>query len=390
MEGFGLSFLDVICCGFGAIVLLLVLTKIGEPAAIEQSRVELDKLIKRLEEEIYEIRGETNILNRQLISKQEQLSIENEKIARLRGDLSRIRGEFASSAEESEIADILEGRMVAAQQELTQEMLRLQAQQSARLPSADNLVGGIPVDSEYIIFIVDTSGSMQSYAWNLMLEKMTQVLDAHPKVKGLQIMNDMGQYMFSQYAGKWIPDTPSRRRVILSNHPHLRGIRQEDQHLCPRRRVQRQIDRRRGAYRGPLQRPGQRRQPPGPHPRHRFPDDLLSGWRRRLHRRSVRHPDAHPLRAQWWDVCGVKQSAVVDMLPSEVAAGASGRVQSGWNAPYLCGSRRRAGPDRSHAPTRTGGGLRALRRLRGSPFLPPRYLSAARPVRARRVHAANP
>ena len=217
MEGFGLSFLDVICCGFGAIVLLLVLTKIGEPAAIEQSRIELDKLIKRLEEEIYEIRGETNILNRQLISKQEQLSIENEKIARLRGDLSRIRGEFASSAEESEIADILEGRMVAAQQELTQEMLRLQAQQSARRPAADNLVGGIPVDSEYIIFVIDTSGSMQSYAWNLMLEKMTQVLDAHPKVKGLQIMNDMGQYMFSQYAGKWIPDTPSRRRVILSN-----------------------------------------------------------------------------------------------------------------------------------------------------------------------------
>ena len=217
MEGFGLSFLDVICCGFGAIVLLLVLTKIGEPAAIEQSRIELDKLIKRLEEEIFEIRGETNILNRQLISKQEQLSIENEKIARLRGDLSRIRGEFASSAEESEIADILEGRMVAAQQELTQEMLRLQAQQSARRPGADNLVGGIPVDSEYIIFVIDTSGSMQSYAWNLMLEKMTQVLDAHPKVKGLQIMNDMGQYMFSQYAGKWIPDTPSRRRVILSN-----------------------------------------------------------------------------------------------------------------------------------------------------------------------------
>jgi hypothetical protein len=48
VEGFGLSFLDVICCGFGAIVLLLVLTKIGEPGAIEQSRVDLDALIRKL------------------------------------------------------------------------------------------------------------------------------------------------------------------------------------------------------------------------------------------------------------------------------------------------------------------------------------------------------
>jgi hypothetical protein len=43
---------------------------------------------------------------------------------------------------------------------------------------------------------------------------MDEVLDAHPKVKGLQIMNDEGVYMFSRYAGKWIPDTPARRQAI--------------------------------------------------------------------------------------------------------------------------------------------------------------------------------
>jgi len=36
-NGFGLSFLDCICCGFGAIILLLVLVKIGEPTAREVS-----------------------------------------------------------------------------------------------------------------------------------------------------------------------------------------------------------------------------------------------------------------------------------------------------------------------------------------------------------------
>ncbi len=44
---FSLSFLDVICCGFGAIVLLLVLTKIGEPRAIEEARRDLDGRIDR-------------------------------------------------------------------------------------------------------------------------------------------------------------------------------------------------------------------------------------------------------------------------------------------------------------------------------------------------------
>jgi hypothetical protein len=216
--GFSLSFLDVVCCGFGAIVLLLVLTKIGEPLAIEQSRRDLDALIRQLQEELFEIRGETAILDRRLRTKQEQLSREDEKIARLRGDLSRIRGEFAGSSQESEVSDIIEGRLVAAQQELTAEMLRLQRQQQdAGRRVDDRLVGGIPVDSEYIIFVIDTSGSMFTYAWPVMLQKMTQVLDAYPRVKGIQVMNDMGQYMFPRYAGKWIPDTPGRRKVIIDN-----------------------------------------------------------------------------------------------------------------------------------------------------------------------------
>ena len=31
VEVFSLSFLDAICCGFGAVILLLVLTEVGEP-----------------------------------------------------------------------------------------------------------------------------------------------------------------------------------------------------------------------------------------------------------------------------------------------------------------------------------------------------------------------
>ncbi len=210
---FSLSFLDAICCGFGAIVLLLVLTKIGEPRAIETAREDLDAMVARLEAELYEIRGDTVIFERQLTTREEQLSDERAGVARLRGDLEEIEGEFAAGRQLSEVSEIVEGRLLAAQQELTEEMKRLQDRRSKQPPD-ETIVGGIPVDSEYIIFIIDTSGSMKNYAWPAVVRKMSEVLDAYPKVKGLQVMNDMGQYMYSHYAGKWIPDTPGRRRAV--------------------------------------------------------------------------------------------------------------------------------------------------------------------------------
>ena len=79
-----------------------------------------------------------------------------------------------------------------------------------------SLVGGIPVDSEYIIFIIDTSGSMVNANWEKMINQLIATLDVYPQVKGIQIMSDMGSYLFSQYRRKWVPDTPGRRKAIIS------------------------------------------------------------------------------------------------------------------------------------------------------------------------------
>jgi hypothetical protein len=214
IEIFSLSFLDVICCAFGAIILLFVLSKFAEPVIIEGVRKDLKAEIARLEEELYTIRGETAVLNRELEGKKEQLSEEKKRLARLQGDLSNTRGQFAASRGQAQVQNIIEEKLARAMQELTAEMKRLLLLQP---PKIDRSVGGIPVDSEYIIFIIDTSGSMQRNAWGLVQKKLAETLKVYPKVKGIQIMNDMGVYMFSQYAGKWIPDTPARRRAIISN-----------------------------------------------------------------------------------------------------------------------------------------------------------------------------
>ena len=214
IEIFSLSFLDVICCAFGAIILLFVLSKFAEPVIMEEMREDLQAEIARLEDELHDIRGETALLNRELTGQKEQLSEEKIKLARLQGDLSDIRGQFAASDQHAEVQNIIEDQLARAMQELTAEMKRLLKKQSRRITDS---VGGIPVDSEYIIFIIDTSGSMQRNAWGLVQKKLAETLRVYPRVKGIQIMNDMGMYMFSQYAGKWIPDTPGRRRAIISN-----------------------------------------------------------------------------------------------------------------------------------------------------------------------------
>ncbi len=211
-EIFSISFLDCITCGLGSVVLLLVLSDMRSPE-IEQDREDMQAQLLKLQDELVEIHGQSEILNRDLTAKQEQLSEEKKRIARLRGDLSEIRGKFAASTQEADVANQLEGRLASAQQSLTEEMKRLLGQGFRR--KRDDAIGGIPVDSEYIIFIIDTSGSMFNYVWPVMLEKVEETLNVYPKVKGFQVMNDEGTYMFTGYRGKWIPDTPQQRRTVI-------------------------------------------------------------------------------------------------------------------------------------------------------------------------------
>jgi len=214
IEIFNLSFLDVVSCGFGAIILLLVIVKISEPHVIERLAVDLTGMVRRLEAQLFELRGDTSVLNRELKGRQQQLSTAQDKLARLQGELSALRGEYTSTRQQHDAQTIIEGQLSSAKQSLSEEMRRLLGASYQR-NLARAAIGGVPVDSEYIIFIIDTSGSMKQYAWPAVLDKLEEVLSIYPHVKGIQVMNDMGDYMFSQYRGKWIPDSPARRKAII-------------------------------------------------------------------------------------------------------------------------------------------------------------------------------
>lgn len=212
-DTFSMSFLDSICCGFGSIILLLVVTKVGEPSAIEQSRENLEGVITRYEQELNDILGDTEIVRREQASTVANFGTDEEQIAQLQRELVRIRSELLSDVDNSELTNELAGQLARAKQSLTEEMRRLLA--DYRPPIDDYKVGGIPVDSEYLIFLIDTSGSMKQYMWDRVQQQLQDTLAVYPTVKGIQVLNDEGEYMFKSYRDEWIPDTPARRQAIL-------------------------------------------------------------------------------------------------------------------------------------------------------------------------------
>jgi hypothetical protein len=212
-DSVSVAFLDVISCGFGAIILLLVITRNATPVLLEVTDLEPTGSVIELQQQLFAIRGETTVFNRELNAKHEQLSSFKERIARLRQELTEIEGRYRTSARMSSESTDEIGRLSIARQTLTAEMQRLLENSGA---PENNVIGGIPVDSEYIIFVIDTSGSMYENGWNKMLRVIGDTLDVYPEVKGIQIMNDMGDYMFDSFRGQWIPDTPNRRSQIMA------------------------------------------------------------------------------------------------------------------------------------------------------------------------------
>jgi len=212
---FNLSFLDVVSCGFGAIILLLVIVKISEPRVIEQLAVDLRGRVAELDAAKQELAVRHAVVTRQLQAAESDLVASDAAIEERSDTLVGLRAAVEHERPDNAQLVTLEGRLQQATQRLSEEMRRLQGD-SWRRAASDSPIGGIPVDSEYIIFIIDTSGSMQQNAWPQVVGKVEEVLEVYPQVKGIQVMNDMGEYMFSSYAGQWIQDSPARRRAIMA------------------------------------------------------------------------------------------------------------------------------------------------------------------------------
>jgi hypothetical protein len=212
---FNLSFLDVISCGFGAVIMLVLISKPHDDVSII-GKGEIEGLLKTvitLENSISDIK--------QTIETQ---SLQSDKLSDAKRQLEIASTQLENNIQlqkdkKTSLADDVEG-LTLVQSTLKQASI---STPNVTQPTRDKEVGGIPVDSDYVIFIVDTSGSMQRI-WGRVSTEIINVLNIHPKVKGFQILNDMGISIISGYDGKWIPDTAGRRASVIKIFGHWAAV----------------------------------------------------------------------------------------------------------------------------------------------------------------------
>ncbi len=208
-----LSFLDAISCGFGAVILLLVIVKIFEPQLIADAEDDTEARLMYLQQQLEDIRDDTQTASTRISTTEAELARERERLERLQRELARIENAEDGSRTDAEIMAELENRLQRAKQQLTEEMQRLLA--DFRPAHMDQQVGGIPIDAEWVVFVIDTSPSMTNFTWPRMMQIMEEILDVYPQVKGMQVMNDMGTHLFRRREGDWIDDTPAFRQQVL-------------------------------------------------------------------------------------------------------------------------------------------------------------------------------
>ena len=215
------SFLDVIACAFGAIALLVLILPIGDWASEPEATTAAPygRLLFRLAG----LEGEVAALEREVA---ENHALTAQAIADLTG-AEEVNRRLQSLVERTrEESDRLRRRSAAiAASQAIQEQERASPATEKKLQTNIELAG-IPVDSEYIAFVVDTSGSVTGNIlgipgllpgiWERVVEEIGNVLSIYPQVRGFQILNDQGNYLFDSSKRRWMPDSPASRRRALN------------------------------------------------------------------------------------------------------------------------------------------------------------------------------
>jgi len=105
--------------------------------------------------------------------------------------------------------------MTGSKASLPAVLLSIAAAATAPVHSAQAQILGITPDSEYLLFLVDSSGSMRRYEWDRVVATIRETIEMYPSVRGIQVINDEGNPLLVSYRDEWIPDTPTAREAIF-------------------------------------------------------------------------------------------------------------------------------------------------------------------------------
>ncbi len=210
IEVFSLSFLDCLCCGFGAILLLFILS-IGSGEAGVKSEVDvptIEKLQDQLAALEADIANKVSLLEAALNS--EQTTQERERI------LSQIQELESTLADLQQEFDTRSAGLTKSQAAAAEAKRLLESFKYEDLPPI-----GLPSDATHVAFIIDTSGSMRNQITKQLhhgvIQQIREILDSLPEVKSIQFLDTSGNYVMRSQSRYWLPDTPGLRNQALNN-----------------------------------------------------------------------------------------------------------------------------------------------------------------------------
>ncbi|MGK0310174.1 MAG: hypothetical protein ACJAYS_001013 [Lentimonas sp.] len=235
IEVFSLSFLDCLCCGFGAILLLFILS-IGSGKAGIESPID-EKSLQSMRQQLAQIETDTaqktelikQALNRQQTDKERH---------RLESSMKALQSTLAALQQEF---DIKQANLSIGQKANAEANRILQSFEFENLPPI-----GLPTEATHVVFIIDTSGSMRNQLTKKLhygiIAQVTELLNSLPTVKKIQFLDTSGNYMLRDRKGFWLNDTPGLRtqalQRVLNYSIHsisdpVQGIRKAFQDLKP-------------------------------------------------------------------------------------------------------------------------------------------------------------
>lgn len=214
VQVFNLSFLDIISCAFGAVIMLVLLAKNGTEDT-ERGPSNLSTLVT----EVLQAQQAVDSLNGALSDKQRELAAAKQKTASVTEQEKNLESAIPRA---QKTIQQLQDKASSLRAEIRQATAMLNTPNSTDIPDDD--VGGIPTDAEYVVFVIDNSGSMSGgNGWGRVISVVNDIIESHPKMKGFQIMAADGDFMFSSKAGTWLPDTQSFRKMAMQQMPNFVG-----------------------------------------------------------------------------------------------------------------------------------------------------------------------
>lgn len=237
LSPFNLAFLDIMFCGFGAVVLLVLLVNAQSVQSRRQQHEDLRAEVDRLEQEVKVGRDYLGNLQSSLLESEDQTISIREQITRLEKEKKRLITEMSSSAEQKTARKQQVEALAAALKKLEAEQKRLAEIPVVRGNKVRRFEGeghrqyltGLKLGGKRVLILVDGSASMldtsvvgvlrlrnmdpaiqkNSQKWQQVQKTVRWLVANLPATSSLQLMvfNTKAQPLAGNKKNPWLPVT---------------------------------------------------------------------------------------------------------------------------------------------------------------------------------------